>query len=843
MPFDSHWIGFVLAMWIAPLVSAAPPLLEQARELHCAADAASAKRALSALGNSPLAEDRRLPNEWQGTHRAPALHAGTLDVLLETLVSTSRRYPELADDVENVLLSWEYCDVYKNGDYYDHVTIDGQLRKQLADGTGRQWRGFQSMGFLQDKTDRYVVKAFERGYAPEVFYQADFHQLYRAQCLPHPHDGRLFAKDSAVSGYPDRLVPEREERKPASYPYTWEQDCTVPYTKAEIAQAKALAEKQRLAEQARELAARRLAEKKKKRKTLNNRAAAALAKKRLTEQRARADGARRVAEARAKAQRIAERMRIADAMHAVKLAERRARAEGARRAADALAKRQRRDRNNRAAAALAEKRTEEQLARAAAAFAKRQRRERNNRAAMALAEARRTEHRARREGARGAAQALVSGDPVPEKMPRVQTTPATESPVRTAANIGPRATLDSPANQGTRPVRPGVRSGPTIEKRADEVVEPQRAEPEALQRRVASEYLAIVAETRRMEAKAARARLAAANRDDEMRRVAIATLKRQLAQVNAAGRRQSRAARAPSPRETKTVSPGISAQAKGSQATKRTPYTASKRVDVGWKRPPGDKPTSDQEPTLASQSGRAAAPSSFTIPNTVPGVVGGEGIVYSPEVRGEAPTTTTADGKPKDYGFSGAFTLSNAGLDGQGFGFTTSVSYKPIRDSYWFVRSALKLSQGDKPFTYSWGIGYDDWHPGTWAFQLNHWGPLEPGDGLDLRNAVASITHKLKWDFLSEHRLSSSITLSKKLSGAPALTWGASWNPVSKWFVRAAVTKPINGDEMSWSYGFGYANYAASSWSLEYNNWGYNRAFEPNFKDNANVSLTYRWRF
>jgi len=50
--------------------------------------------------------------------------------------------------------------------------------------------------------------------------------------------------------------------------------------------------------------------------------------------------------------------------------------------------------------------------------------------------------------------------------------------------------------------------------------------------------------------------------------------------------------------------------------------------------------------------------------------------------------------------------------------------------------------------TYSWGIGYDDWHPGTVSVQLNNWGPIKPGEGLALDKAVTNIGYKFKADFL-----------------------------------------------------------------------------------------------
>jgi len=242
-------------------------------------------------------------------------------------------------------------------------------------------------------------------------------------------------------------------------------------------------------------------------------------------------------------------------------------------------------------------------------------------------------------------------------------------------------------------------------------------------------------------------------------------------------------------------------------------------------------------------------------------VVVGEGGV-APEVAFESvpepkeePTTVVDIGQAKPKlvtrkkrmyrGFNGFFTLSDRGFDSDGLGFTGGLSYKPIKDSYWFARTSASYRFNDEDkWRYTWGIGYDDWHPGTFAAQLNHWGPLKPGDGLDIDNAVASLTYKFKKNkFMKKHRLFSSVTLSQKISGDPVLSWSNSWSPVGKWFIRSTISQPLKEGDLSWSYGFGYANYSPSTFSFEYNNWGYNKAFNGNFVENGIVAATYRWRY
>ena len=199
--------------------------------------------------------------------------------------------------------------------------------------------------------------------------------------------------------------------------------------------------------------------------------------------------------------------------------------------------------------------------------------------------------------------------------------------------------------------------------------------------------------------------------------------------------------------------------------------------------------------------------------------------------------------KRKKLGISGSFSLTNKSFQSDGFSLSSGISYKPIKDSFWFLRSGIKFTNGDDPLAYSWGIGYDDWHTKTWAVQLNHWGPLKPGDGLDIKNAVAAITYKFGSEFMTEKKIGSFASFSQNLSGDPTLTWGISWSPRPKWFMRTSFSKKLTGGDFTWAYGFGYANYSANTWSLEYNNWGPNKVLKDNFKENGLLALTYRWSF
>ncbi len=199
-----------------------------------------------------------------------------------------------------------------------------------------------------------------------------------------------------------------------------------------------------------------------------------------------------------------------------------------------------------------------------------------------------------------------------------------------------------------------------------------------------------------------------------------------------------------------------------------------------------------------------------------------------------------------NHGFSGSLALSNTQLefgDSDHYSITSQIAYKPLQESYFFARTGITVNNSDEPLTYTWGLGYDDWHPGTWGFEINNWNPLKPGDGLDIDNAVVSLSRKFGWQKLSDHNLASSLSLNKSINSDFALTWLVSWAPVENWFVRTLLTQSLEGEGLSWAYGFGYNNWRKNTVAIEYNNWGFNEAFDTNFKENAIVTLSYKWEW
>ncbi len=181
---------------------------------------------------------------------------------------------------------------------------------------------------------------------------------------------------------------------------------------------------------------------------------------------------------------------------------------------------------------------------------------------------------------------------------------------------------------------------------------------------------------------------------------------------------------------------------------------------------------------------------------------------------------------------------------------------KPIADSYWFTRLGIEATP-DSPsesFNYRWGIGYDDWHAGTWFVQLNNWGPIRPGDGFALEKSVLEGGYKLQWDAFERLNISSNVSLSTTAADAVQsehldslrdnLTANVTvqWNPRSEWFVRTRFSRLLSGGPVRWSYVFGRYHWRTNQLNIEYANYSQSRAFDPAFKLGS-IGISYNLSF
>jgi len=126
-------------------------------------------------------------------------------------------------------------------------------------------------------------------------------------------------------------------------------------------------------------------------------------------------------------------------------------------------------------------------------------------------------------------------------------------------------------------------------------------------------------------------------------------------------------------------------------------------------RPPIEGPvlaalTPETVPAPSTALGSSALDTAIFV--TTPGANGGN---VSP-IANVPPFRTSAGDDDHFHGFSGSFALNNTKLElgaEDNYSITSSVAYKPIKDSFFFLRSGITLNNSDEPISYTWGIGYE----------------------------------------------------------------------------------------------------------------------------------------
>ena len=145
--------------------------------------------------------------------------------------------------------------------------------------------------------------------------------------------------------------------------------------------------------------------------------------------------------------------------------------------------------------------------------------------------------------------------------------------------------------------------------------------------------------------------------------------------------------------------------------------------------------------------------------------------------------------------------------------------------------------------TWSLGIGYDNWHPGTWSFQINQWGPVVPADRWKIAStAIGELAYKLPLgDTLNKH-LAIKAAWSSQLSWDPAVGVAMSWKLPYAVFVSVGVTERLAmPNRPTWTYVLGRSTWAPGSWSVIFANFGPNTIPHTNFVDHSAVTVSWGW--
>ena len=217
---------------------------------------------------------------------------------------------------------------------------------------------------------------------------------------------------------------------------------------------------------------------------------------------------------------------------------------------------------------------------------------------------------------------------------------------------------------------------------------------------------------------------------------------------------------------------------------------------------------------------------------------GNSGALSAPFVNTNKPKQASGKKKDEKLNLSATF-LYDIPANGSTPSTKLSFGWKPVEN--WFARAAVKRIKGEG-FTYSWGLGYSNWRPGTTSVQLNNWGPIKAGDGLSVEKAVLSVSHKIDSQILRDYKISTSVGMSQPISGDLAMNGTFQWSPVPNWYFRTTASQKVKGEPTRWSYGFGYYDWRPETWRVEYSNYGNNRYPFDNFREGS-VTISRSWEF
>jgi hypothetical protein len=215
--------------------------------------------------------------------------------------------------------------------------------------------------------------------------------------------------------------------------------------------------------------------------------------------------------------------------------------------------------------------------------------------------------------------------------------------------------------------------------------------------------------------------------------------------------------------------------------------------------------------------------------------------VNSPSSSGTAGVATPLP-KKNSLGFTGNFYYRKPlEKDGSAGG---TISWTPA--PYWFIRGGFdyKYKLDEDKFSYSWGIGYDDWHPGTFSLQLNNWGPILPGEGLKFKSSVINLAYKIKSDTLKKYHISGSAGIDFPIEGTAIVNTTWQWEPINTWFIRVGLQVTLDHEKkVRATYNFGRWDWHPFTLALTYDNWGPNELPRTNFKENGAITLAWSWAF
>jgi uncharacterized protein DUF3131 len=211
-----------------------------------------------------------------------------------------------------------------------------------------------------------------------------------------------------------------------------------------------------------------------------------------------------------------------------------------------------------------------------------------------------------------------------------------------------------------------------------------------------------------------------------------------------------------------------------------------------------------------------------------------------------APDPPASDPIP-GFRLDGTFFAAYRGIDGPTAGGVATLW--PWR--YTFLRiggEATPESRGDHgPSRLLWGIGYDDWHDGTFFLHVDNWGPIRPEDGLAVHSAEVNAGYRLpRWCVASALCFAPMAAATAPFAGGPYLSARLNLVVARDWFVMGGIgwtvpgvlEGPLGTPRWRVVYGFGRSTWAPGSLFVTYYDWG------PSYHDrNGVLAVGINWGF
>ncbi len=145
-----------------------------------------------------------------------------------------------------------------------------------------------------------------------------------------------------------------------------------------------------------------------------------------------------------------------------------------------------------------------------------------------------------------------------------------------------------------------------------------------------------------------------------------------------------------------------------------------------------------------------------------------------------------------------------------------------------------------------WGLGWDDWRPGTFSLTVSNWGPLRPESAPGWRQAEANLGYKLP-RLCSEWLCAAPVaSVTVPFDGGPYADMRMTFTIARRWFVMAGVGRTIPGvfegpagtPDWRMVYGFGLWDWRPGSLFVTYHDWG------PDWRArNGVLSVGVNWSF